>query len=239
MKYNSSNIFQDLAFEYIYTVTHLSEYPHKRSLFKRQNYIQIPEEVYNGLYNQYYTIDRAVKDISDPSNFARYIIQYIEFLNTAEKCFLYDNSDNNICYSILKNNKDENSGELIIDNDLTRISVSYKDSYIEIPDEANGIIEDFLDPLQKATTLIFITIKVTRNTGSKSEDEIKFILGSNSSLKKTSDTQEIMVNNIFVMISEQIRESYFNILNNYLAVHKDNNITIEGILKSNGKLWLR
>ena len=239
MKYNSSNIFQDLAFEYIYTVTHLSGYPHKRSLFKRQNYIQIPEEVYNDLYNQYYTIDRAVKDISDPSNFARYIIQYIEFLNTAEKCFLYDNSDNNICYSILKNNKDENSGELIIDNDLARISVSYKDSYIEIPDEANGIIEDFLDPLQKATTLIFITIKVTRNTGSKSEDEIKFILGSNSSLKKTSDTQEIMVNNIFVMISEQIRESYFNILNNYLAVHKDNNITIEGILKSNGKLWLR
>lgn len=204
----------------------------KKYIFNRKYLNRLTNK---GLFISYNIIEENIDSDSDFNNWLRFVRYYIDFLYFAEKCYMYNFEDDSIYYE-LDNTKDISS--IIIDNVDHKIKLEFQRS--KINNINKSALDSYLDN-DIDDTAIFVCLSIERTTSIGVDSNIKFntILGSDLSNKSEIDL--LLISNLRYTISNNIKKSFLNILDNYITnycpiISKD--ITFERII-SNDRLWIR
>lgn len=151
------------------------------------------------------------------------INSYIHYLRFVEKCFIYENSDQQNVYSEIIDDKE------IIYFIFNGFKVKIEFEVTKIPDIIKGSKGN--EPLK------FVNMEIVRNFGKQMRNEFKFILKDNIELELESD--EILFINMLSYMMEYIKDSFISILLFILRSHigRNNIYNIETLFKKG--IWVR
>lgn len=210
-KYNSPNLFQNLAFEYQDFISNSNTKLVTSKITKKKKLVTKSIDELKAIELSFSVIEDNLASDNIEQRLS-YIKQFIEFLFVAEKCYMYNNSDESCVYSV----KDQDTLTLIV-SDIDKsvdVSIQFQNSAIKIPESGSSLLGYINGEDNADSTVTFIKIHVNRNFGNKNNTDYKFILGSD--LPSSDESDLIMVNNIMNLVGQYILFTTHKIFDNYI-----------------------
>lgn len=208
---NSTNMFQNYAFGIYKLYSSEPEVPSYKRFGKT---IESDFSIKcNSLSNLYLinTIDKLKDDTISNDEWLSTIRKYAEFLVTAEKCFMYNNSDDSYIYSVINKTNDITTLYIIPEKIDCKITIEFQESALNIPGSKAKSPLDFMrdeEPIQN--TALFVSITVERTSGNNNISNFSFLYGSEVPCNELTDI--ILYHNIKHIVSNTIISNFNEII---------------------------
>lgn len=205
-------------------------YSKPNKLFRNKKYekLEIPVanhvlKLYEYIFEYQFSIDEWLKDIE----------KYIFFIRFAEKCFMYQNSDNNNIYAEIT--KDGEKKIFYYKNKKYKVKVTFENTKIKNPAAGNLALSMIYG--EESAVLKFTTIDIAREYGKMMTNTFRFITGEDIELEKSD---EILINNVIREITRDILVSYEEIVKSCITFYTGidiKNLDLGEIIRDG--LWVR
>lgn len=214
---NSTNIFNNFAFEFFDAVLSYSGKPKRLGIFNKKQ-----EQDYGNIKLTYSVLSQLWDDGISFSKWIHLVEQYSKFLRLMEKCFMYKNESsvdkekyNYIIYS--EYNNDEKTEILyfrFLQKDI-KVRIKFKSSMINdiTVDEETNFIKEYIEGREPSVEqyITFVNVFICRDYGKQLCNEFNFIDNEEPIYKDYTD--EMLMDIIRKLLSEAMKQTFINICN--------------------------
>lgn len=229
------NIFEKFSFDYFEFIKKTLNENNKRK-FITKSYVS-PFD--NFIYNNYQ--DKTLSTFYDSTITSIYnedlyvwletLYNFCTFIRTAEKCFMYENcEDNNIYVEFLKDDTIKNI--FFKDSDF-KCKVSFEAT--KIPTDISGLMGIIFN--EDSPTLTFINFEIVREFGKQMCNKFRFVSGEYPKFNDKSD--EVLFSMQKQRLSIMMENTYDDILSNILNSYVPDNYYCKWKEVITNGIWIR
>lgn len=235
----STNIFYQLVMEYENIIMKIkdvygTDYEHDivfNSIFATSDK-KINNENFKTLYCMNYT-NPSLSNVEWISK----VREFANFIRLVEKCYMYNNSEENQVYVDVDKKTSTTSLYIIPSNLDIKIRYSFQETVIDTPNKPSQLMNFINDEKDEDQKITLVQIDILREFGKQMKNEFKFICGSD--IPFNDDTDRILFRSIRSITSELIKYCIRDIFNNINMIYNmlHYNITVEEVI--HGRIRIR
>lgn len=195
----------------------------KRNIFNKNKLYPLEEPIimYNAKVNNIMFGD---KDI-DINKWIANVLNYIQYLLYTEKCYMYNNADDNYLYGeALKNDTEFNLFYNHVEEHYKTVyKVKSSINFSKIPKIESYLVNDYLLDNDAINNEVFCNIEIKREFGKKTSNSYSWIYGSDLTIDNDSDNELLLViaGAINRAIIKQFNEILLRVINSKVYITND------------------
>lgn len=155
---------------------------------------------------------------------------FSEFIRDAEKCFMFNNSDENCLYVEINDNIVVLY--LVPEKLNVKIKITFQNTSIKKPNSKSSILSYIDGDNEEDGKVTFVKVEVFRTFGKQMKNEFEFLLGDFID-RNSKDTDFILFDIVKDIVSNMIFECFIDIIDNYVTTISNYNeeIHIKDVIK--------